>query len=338
MDSRRDGRRQGLETFIPISKPNLSGNEWKYLKEAIDSGWISYRGNFESRFESDLTRFFGLPTITVSSGTGALHLALLRFRIGHGDEVIVPNLTFGATASAVKAVGAKVVFVDVKKNGCIDESLIREKITDRTKAVIPVHLYGEACDMEEINLIAKEHNLKVIEDSCEAFGIVPPSGDIACFSFYANKMITTGEGGCLVGDLGDAVEWRNGGFDRDYIHTVPGLNYRMTNLQAAVGCAQLERIDEILSDKLKAAEYYKNHLEGFGKWLFCVQTENREALRDELKKHGIETRPVFYPLNRCPAFETNETFPVSEWIWRNHLCIPMVEQELITKRIKDAVF
>lgn len=327
-----------METFIPIANPEFSGNELKYVTECIKSGWISHRGDFESRFEKELTDFFGKPAITTSSGTGALHLALLRFRIGHGDEVIVPNLTFGSTASVVLAVGAKPVFVDVKKNGCIDESLIRERITERTKAIIPVHLYGESCDMEEINLIAKEHGLKVIEDSCEAFGIVKPTGDIACFSFYANKIITTGEGGCLVGDLGDAQQWRDGGFDKNYIHVVPGLNYRMTNIQAALGCAQLERIDEILIGKFEAHEYYKKHLSGFGKWLFCVETRNKESLRDILKKHGIETRPVFFPLNRCPAFETDEKFPVSEWIWENHLCVPMVEPALITKRIKDAIY
>lgn len=316
----------------------MAGNEWKYVKQAIDTGWISHRGDFESRFESELTDFFNAPALVTSSGTGALHLALLRFRIGKGDEVIVPNLTFGATASVVLAVGAKPVFVDVKKNACIDEALIRQKITERTKAIIPVHLYGEACDMEEINLIAKEHNLKVIEDSCEAFGIVKPTGDLACFSFYANKIITTGEGGCLVGDLGDAEEWRNGGFDKNYINTLPGLNYRMTNLQAAIGCAQLERVDEILSQKLQAAEYYKKHLDGFGKWLFCVKTPNKEVLAEHLKKHKVETRPVFYPLHKSPAFKCRGSFPVSEWIHENHICVPVAHAEYITKRIKDAIY
>lgn len=324
-----------METFVPIASLEFLGNEIRYVTDAVRSGWVSHRGDYESRFEKELGDFFNLPTLVTSSGTGALHLALLRYRIGYGDEVIVPNLTFGATASAVIAVGAKPVFVDVKKNGCIDETLIKQAITEKTKAIIPVHLYGEACDMQEINLIAKEHGLKVIEDSCEAFGIVPPSGDIACFSFYANKIITTGEGGCLVGDLGDAEAWRNGGFDKNYYHTVPGLNYRMTNLQAALGCAQLERVDEILKQKITASEYYKKHLRGFGKWLFCVEGD-REKLKDCLK--NVETRPVFYPLNKCPAYKTDGHFPVSEWIHENHLCIPMAEHELITKRIKDAIY
>ena len=191
--------------------------------------------------------------------------------------------------------------------------------------------------MEEINSIAKSHGLKVIEDSCEAFGIVQPTGDIACFSFYANKIITTGEGGCLVGDIGDAEGWRNGGFDKNYIHTLPGLNYRMTNLQAAIGCAQLERIDEILGERLEASAYYKKHLNGFGKWLFCVEGD-REKISGHLRKHNIDTRPIFYPLNKCPAFKTKGKFPVSEWIHENHICIPMAHHELITKRIKDAIF
>ena len=326
-----------METFIPIARPEFSGNELKYVTECIKTGWISHRGDYESRFERDLTDFFGRDTIATSSGTGALHLALLTLGIGRGDEVIVPNLTFGATASVVLAVGAKPVLVDVKKNSCIDESLIEKAINKKTAAIIPVHLYGESCDMRAINDIAKSHGLKVIEDSCEAFGIVKPTGDLACFSFYANKIITTGEGGCLVGDLRNARDWRDGGFDKNYVNQIPGLNYRMTNIQAALGCAQLERIDEILSEKLKASEYYKKHLKGFGKWLFCVEGD-REKLKKHLDKNGVETRPVFYPLNKSPAFKAKGKFRVSEWIHENHLCIPMAHHELITKRIKDAIY
>lgn len=331
-----------MGAFIPLSKPDFSGNELKYVTDAVSTGWVSFRGSYEKKFEEHLSWFFGKPALATSSGTGALHLALLRYGIAEGDEVIVPNLTFGACASVVKAVGATPVFVDVKEDSTIDPDRVEDAITGQTKAIMPVHLYGMEADMPRINRIAKRHGLKVIEDSCEAFGIVNPSGDVTCFSFYANKVITTGEGGAIVGDLGDIEEWRNGGFDHEYRHRIPGLNYRMTNLQAAVGLGQVERLPELLGQRLRVANYYKGNLDGFGKWLFCVKTDDKRGLEKHLRENGVETRPVFFPLNKCPAYECEGDFPVSEEIWKTHLCIPTnvsdEEAEFITRKIKHAVY
>src|SRR5260221_435510 len=171
--------------------------------------------------------------MATSSGHGALHIALLSIGIGPGDEVIVPDLTFGATASVVAAVGAKPVFVDVSPHTWgLDRELVKEKMTRKTRAIIPVHLYGEdAGDFRDLGV--------VIEDACESLGFVPMRGLMTCYSFYGNKIITTGEGGMVCGYLGSAREWRNGGFGKDYLCQCPGLNYRMRNLQPAVGLAQL---------------------------------------------------------------------------------------------------
>lgn len=326
-----------MGAFIPLSRPDFSGNELKYVTDCVKTGWVSYRGSYEKRFEEHLSWFFGKPALSTSSGTGALHLALLRYGIGEGDEVILPNITFGACASVIKAVGARPVFVDVNENCVINADQIEVEVTAQTKAIMPVHLYGMECDMKKINKIAKRHGLKVIEDSCEAFGLVNPQGDVTCFSFYANKMITTGEGGAIVGDLGDVEQWRNGGFDHEYVHHIPGLNYRMTNLQAALGLAQVERLPELIGQRLRVANYYQSNLDGFGKWLFCVKTKDKQGLQKHLTDNGVEVRPIFYPLNKCPAYKSEGDFPVSEHIWRTHLCIPTnvkdEEAEFITRKI-----
>lgn len=308
--------------MLRVSEPCLEGNELKYVTDAIQTGWLTHHGSYERRFEKEFEGFCGRPALATSSGTGALHLALLTLGIKAGDEVIVPALSFGATASVVLAVGAKPVFVDVDDKACIDARLIPDAVTSKTKAIIPVHLYGERADMEAVKRMAVMYDLKVIEDACEALGLVKPSADLACFSFYANKIITTGEGGMLVGDLGRAEEWRNGGFDADYRHEIPGLNYRMTNLQAALGCAQLERISELLYRRLKCVEFYKRHLPGFGKWLYCAKVEDPKEAARQLKEAGVETRPIFYPLPLCPAYEQAGDFPNAIRIHREHLCLP----------------
>jgi perosamine synthetase len=305
-----------------LSEPDLSGNELKYVTEAITSGWVSHRGQYEERFEKAFTSLIGRPSLATSSGTGALHLALLTSGIGRDDEVIVPALTFSATASVVLAVGAKPVLVDVDRTGCIDPDEIEDKITHRTRAIMPVHLYGNPCDMPSISGIAKEYGLKIIEDSCEALGLVPSTADITCYSFYANKIITTGEGGMICGDFGKAQQWRDGGFDAEYYHDIPGLNYRMTNVQAAIGLAQLERLDELLIKRLKVVSYYRGNLKGFGRWLFCYQTPEPKKLAQYLKDRDVETRPIFYPLHLLPPFRQAGDFPNAEWVWRNHLCLP----------------
>jgi perosamine synthetase len=305
-----------------VSAPVLDGNEVAYVTDAVKTGWLTHHGSYEHKFEALFARIIGRPSLATSSGTGALHLALLASGIGRDDEVIVPALTFAATASVVLAVGAKPVLVDVDRIGCIDPEEIEDKITHRTRAIMPVHLYGNPCDMPSISGIAKECGLRVIEDSCEALGLVPSTADITCYSFYANKIITTGEGGMICGEFGKAEEWRNGGFDSDYYHELPGLNYRMTNLQAALGLAQLERIDELLLRRLKVVSYYRGNLKGFGRWLFCYQTPEPKKLAQYLKDCDVETRPIFYPLHLLPPFRQPGDYPNAEWVWKNHLCLP----------------
>lgn len=300
---------------IALAKPDLSGNEKKYLLQAIDSGYLTHHGEFEDRFEREFGRWIGRPALATSSGTGALHLALLSLGVGPGDEVIVPCLTFGATASVVVACGARPVLVDVTEGFGINWNHARAKVNRRTKAVISVHLYGEDAGYEDIGV-------PVIEDSCEALGTVPVRGHAACFSFYGNKVITTGEGGMLVGNIGRARSFRDGGFTGEYDQLVAGLNYRMTNLQAALGCAQLERIDELVTKRLRNAERYKGALKGLGKWLFVAECQNPVALANELRANGVETRPVFRPLHMTQAFRQGGKFKHSERIWERGLCLP----------------
>jgi perosamine synthetase len=307
---------------LRLSEPDLSGNELAYVTDAVKTGWLSHKGSYEAKFESAFSKIVGRPSLATSSGTGALHLALLASGIGRDDEVIVPALTFAATASVVLAVGAKPILVDVDRTGCIDPEEIEDKITHKTRAIMPVHLYGNPCDMPSISGIAKEYGLKVIEDSCEALGLVPSTADITCYSFYANKIITTGEGGMICGDFGKAQQWRDGGFDAEYYHDIPGLNYRMTNLQAAIGLAQLERLGELLVSRLKVVSYYRGNLKGFGRWLFCYQTSEPKKLAQYLKDRDVETRPIFYPLHLLPPFRQAGDYPNAEWVWKNHLCLP----------------
>lgn len=310
----RDAGREdlGAPVFIPLAKPDLSGNERKYLLEAFDSGYLSHQGAFEDRFEQEFSKWIGKESIATSSGTAALHLALLSMGIGRGDEVIVPTMTFGATASVVHHVGAWPILVDADVG--IDWDQVRARINYRTKAIIVVHLYGEKCEIPE------DIKVPIIEDSCEALWIRPRN--IGCYSFYGNKVITTGEGGMLVGADPIARQYRDGGFDSEYSMAVPGLNYRLTNLQAAVGVAQLERADDLIAKRLRNAAYYKQRLLGYGRWLFVARTENPAALQQHLKDNGVDSRPVFKPLHLSPAFKTEGHFPKAMDMWKNGLCLP----------------
>lgn len=301
-----------MATFVPLAQPDLNGNERKYLLEAFDSGYLSHQGTFEDRFEREFSSWIGKPAIATSSGTAALHLALLAMGIGRGHEVIVPSMTFGATASVVHHSGAWPILVD--GDFSIDWNQVRQKINFRTKAIIIVHLYGEKTEIPE------DIKVPIIEDSCEALWIRP--ANIGCYSFYGNKVITTGEGGMLVGAPEIARLYRDGGFDSDYGMEVPGLNYRLTNLQAAVGCAQLERADDLISRRLRNASYYKQRLPGRGKWLFVVKTDHPLELKSYLKDHGIDSRPVFKPLHLSPVFQQEGHFPKALGMWRSGLCLP----------------
>ena len=342
--------------IIPISEPLFHGNEIKYLTGCINSGWISSAGKYVRKFEEDFAAYIGCEHgVALHTGTAALHLSLAVLDIGKGDEVIVPDLTFAATANAVLYMGAKPVLVDVEKDTWnIDPGLIEEKISSMTKAIIPVHLYGHPCNMDRVLEIAQKHNLAVIEDAAEAHGAeykgkrVGCMSTIGCFSFYGNKIITTGEGGmCICHDARIAkrlAKLRDHGMreDKKYWHDEVGFNYRMTNLQAAVGVAQLERIEWFLNRKRRNAHIYSEYLsdveeivlpieKDWAKNVFWMYTiilrENsirisRDALISALAEKGIETRPVFYPLHQMPPYRESGSYPNAEYISAMGLNLP----------------
>ena len=260
---------------IPVGEPDLGGNELAYLMECIDSGWISSRGSYVERFEEHLTSWCGSRYgVLTSSGIVALHLDLLTLGIGPGDEVIVPALTYVvASANIVVYTGAQPVFVDVdEKTWNLDLSLLPELITPNTRAIMAVHLYGYPVDMDRLMAIAKKYGLWVIEGASQARGAtvkgrqVGSLGDIGCFSFYGNKLITIGECGCLVTNKPDIAKkarslCNQAQMGRDYWHTQVGYNYRMTNLQATVGLARLERVDQFVVARQKVAAWYESYFE-----------------------------------------------------------------------------
>ncbi|MFI6457886.1 DegT/DnrJ/EryC1/StrS family aminotransferase [Streptosporangium amethystogenes] len=301
-----------------VSKPYLAGRELEYLTEAVHSGWISSQGPFVRRFEEEFAQYNGVAYgVACSSGTTALTLALRALGIGPGDEVLVPEFTMVATAWAVTYTGAVPVFVDCADDLNIDVSLIEARITPRTKAIMPVHVYGRRCDMDAIMKLAHEYNLKVVEDSAEAHG-VRPVGDIACFSLFANKIITAGEGGVCVTNseqlARQMAHLRSMAFSKehDFIHKKLAYNFRMTNMQAAVALAQLEQIDEILAIRKRIENHYDSGLDGIDGitimpprdvlWMYDIRAERREELREFLTDAGIETRPFFQPMSRQPMY------------------------------------
>ena len=336
--------------MIPISTPSLGEEELSNVTDAVSSGWISSQGKFIPEFEDMFAQYCGTRYgIATSSGTTALHLALVALGIGPGDEVIVPTLTFIATANAVTYTGAKPVFVDSTSDYWgIDPEKIEDAITLRTKAIIPVHLYGHPCDMDAILGIAGIYSLYVIEDCAEAHGAeykdrkVGSFGDISCFSYFANKMITTGEGGmCLTNNtklFNKMRILRDHGMSpqRRYWHDVVGFNYRMTNMQAAIGVAQMAKLDGFIEKKRQIAKWYAERLDGVSGivlpnempwaknvyWLYTILVEGRDELMEYLKSEGIDSRPAFYPINMMPPYLTEESFPEAERISRLGISLP----------------
>jgi len=318
---------------FPVSAPCLKGNEFKYLVDAFMSTWISSTGEYVTRFEEGFSRYCDCDLgVSTSNGTTALHLALMALGIGPGDEVIVPGLTFAATINAVLHANARPVIVDIdRQSWTIDPKEIQKAVTPRTKAVIPVHLYGQPCRMDEIMEIARASRICVIEDCAEAHGAtyqgrkVGSFGDVGCFSFFGNKVITTGEGGMCVTSSKALAEkmalLRDHGMSRTkrYWHDVVGYNYRLTNLQAAIGFGQLERIDEIIENRRMYEELYREVFAGDTQvifqdnafpdskkitWLVSVllNSGDRDGYIEELKKTGIDARPFFYPLGRMDPY------------------------------------
>ena len=340
---------------IPIAEPDLKGNELKYAMNCLSSGWISSRGEYIEKFEQAMAEFCSANhVISTSNGTTALHLALLAVGIEPGDEVIVPNMTFAATAAAVRHAHAIPILADVRlEDGNIDPRSIEKKISPKTRAIIPVHLYGQPCDMGSVMEIAHKHDLRVIEDCAEALGAkyegraVGTIGDVGCFSFFGNKIITTGEGGmCTTEDPQLAVRMellKNHGMEpsRRYWHPVVGFNYRMTNIQAAIGLAQAERLPTFLSARDNLAQHYRDQLRGLEGvtpfpsnptassvcWLFSILVEEQlSSSRDEIIKQlscaGIESRGFFAPLNTMPPYASEEQFPNSRNLSQRGICLP----------------
>jgi perosamine synthetase len=341
---------------LPVAEPSLGEKELLYVSECVLTGWISSAGKFVARFEEMFAEFCGTRcAIATSNGTTALHLALLVLDIGPGDEVIVPTLTFIATANAVTYTGARPVFVDSEpETWNIDPNLIEEAITSRTKAIIPVHLYGHPANMDPILEIAAHYGLAVVEDAAEAHGAcykgrrVGGIGDIGTFSFYGNKIITTGEGGMLVTNRADLAEkvrmLRDHGMspERRYWHPVLGYNYRVTNLQAALGVAQMEKVDAILSTKRRIAQAYKEGLQEVPGitlppeapwaqnvyWLYSILVDaeifghTRDDMITRLSEQGIETRPLFPPVHTQPIYNSGQRLPVAERLAATGLSLP----------------
>lgn len=343
-------------THIAVTNPLFDEDEIELLNECIISGWVSSGGPFVTQFEDMMAKYCGTKyAVSCSSATSGLHLALLANDIGPGDEVLVPSLSFIATANAVTYTGATPVFIDSEINTWnIDPSLIDKAVTSKTKAIIPVHLYGHPSDMDAINKIAQAHDLLVIEDAAEAQGakyknkMVGSLADVAVFSFFGNKIITTGEGGMIVTDDPDIANkcsiLRDHGMskERRYWHEVIGYNYRMTNMQAAIGVAQLRKIDKIILRKKEIANEYRTHLEGVAGitlpsnmdwaenvyWLYTILIDSSifdcdiSKLMSELKHQGIDSRPVFPPMHKQPIYDAGLTLPVSEKISLSGISLP----------------
>jgi perosamine synthetase len=350
-----------VNNFIPVNEPLLDGNEKKYLLECIDTGWISSEGpfvrQFEEKFAARVERQYG---IAVANGSGALDIAVQALQLGPGDEVILPTFTIISCAAAIVRAGATPVLVDADPlTWNMDINQVAARITPRTKAIMVVHIYGLPVDMDPIIELAKIHDLKIIEDAAEMHGQTYTGkpcgsfGDISTFSFYPNKHITTGEGGMLVCNDPDLAErcrgLRNLCFQskKRFVHDELGWNYRMTNLQAALGLAQLERLDEFVDRKREMGRKYTQRLmsvEGLEfmptqtdyarniYWVYGmvlkddVPFDAEEAMK-RLGELSVGTRPFFWPMHEQPVFQkmglfAGESYPVAERLARRGFYIP----------------
>ena len=346
-----------MRNRISIANPVFNGNEKKYLDECVETGWVSANGRFIEEFEKQFAEFCGTKyAISCSNGTVSLHLIMLGLGIGPGDEVIMPALTYIATANAVRYCGATPVFIDSIENTFnMDPARVEEKITPHTKAIMPVHLYGLPCDMDPIIEVANKYGIPIIEDAAEAHGAeyhgqkVGSFGLAGSFSFFGNKIITCGEGGMVVTDdeqlykrmkllKGQAVSP-----EKKYWHIDVGYNYRMTNMQAALGLAQLENIDWHLSERKRIARLYQTFLKGQEQYLRLQEepdnckhvywmsnvilqpsvTKERDQVMQEMEACNIEMRPLFYPMHIMPPYEDrNIECPVADQLSARGISLP----------------
>ena len=343
---------------IPVSQPHQWGKEAEYVRRALETNWISSAGEFLERFEREFARFCGAKhAVACMNGTVACHLAWAAAGIGPGDEVIVPDFTMMSPVFALMYLGAKPVLVDADASSwTIDVERIERAITKKTKAILAVHIYGHPCDMDAIRRIANAHGLRVLEDAAEAHGAevrgrrTGALGDVAAFSFYANKIVTTGEGGMVVTDdpaIADrARSLKNLSFGRSaatrFVHEGVGFQYRMTNIQAAIGVAQMEHADDAVAAKIDVARRYRRALDGIPGltlppeqpwaknvfWVYGLLVGRdfgvaREELQRRLDAEGIETRTFFYPTHLQKVLpRATEDFPVSRRLWEEGLYVP----------------
>lgn len=344
-----------MKRHIELDAPNVSKLEKKNLCRCIDLGFVSTFGPFVSKFEERFARYINAKkAVSVQSCTAAIHIVLHELGIGKGDEVIVPALTFVATVNPLLYVGATPVFVDVDIGTWnINAEEIKKAITKKTKAIIPVHLYGNPCNMDEIMKIARERGLYVIEDVAQGLGArykdrsIGTFGDFGCFSFNGNKVITTGGGGMLVGNnvkkldhikylVNQARDDREG-----YFHSEVGFNYRMTNIEAALGLAQMQKLNDFLSSKNKFNRIYKDELKNYdfilfqkeykdaesSYWLTCILFEKKidiPSLQKRLKEKGVPARRVYTPLTVFPPYKKykRDNLKNSYRIYERGLCLP----------------
>lgn len=355
------GRSYQANMKIPVSSPWLTERELEYVEDAVKSGNISGSGGqYIERFERAYASFCNVRhAVSCVNGTAALQLAVRAAGIEKGDEVIIPAFTNIATALGVVYAGAKPVLVDARADTwCLDESKIAKKITRRTKAIIPVHIYGHPVEMDAVMETAEKYHLKVIEDAAEAQGalfrgrVAGAIGDMGCFSLYANKIVTTGEGGMVVtGDAETAEKLKSlrnlaYGNSKRYLHTDLGYNYRLSNVLAAIGLAQMERVDALIAKKIEIASLYNEYLRGKEEltlpvqerwaknvyWMYGVLVNeqskvHKDALMKKLAGTGIETRSFFCPLHKQEAFLKlglfrGERLGVSEDISERGLYLP----------------
>lgn len=370
---------QPRRAFIPVCEPTLGGNELKYVTQAVETNWISSAGSFIRDFEARFAAHCGTKYgIACANGTVAMHLAMATLGLEPDDEVIIPTFTMIATANAVTYCGARPVLVDMEPTYWqMDINQVEAKITPRTKAIVPVHIYGHPTDMDALMALAQRHGLMVIEDAAEAHGAEYKGrrtgglGDAAGFSFYGNKIITTGEGGMVTTDNREIAKlaWnlRDHAFshERHFWHKFVGFNYRMTNLQAAVGLAQVEQLDKFVAARRQHALEYNCRLHGIPGistpqeapwaknvyWMYGITVNekeygmNRDALRRVLAENGVETRTFFIPMHCQPVYWKQfkgERYPVAEELCQRGFYLPSAsslsieEIEYVTAIIRDA--
>lgn len=342
--------------MIPIFEPHFIGNEKEYLNDCIDTNWISSQGSYISKFEKAIADYHGVKfAVATSNCTTALHLSLKSIGVGPKDEVICPDLSFISPANMIALSGANLILVDVNyETLTIDVDLIKEKITKHTKAIIVVHQFGHAAHMDELISIANKYNLKIIEDNAESIGakykgkLLGTFGDISTYSFFGNKIITTGEGGAiLTNDKEIAIkcrELRDHGMShkKKYYHIDIGYNYRMTNMQAAIGLAQMENLDKILNlRKIQMDYYYEKLINVDGiqlrkfadwcdpvHWMMTITLDNkynRQEFLDNMRKNNIDCRQMINPIHRALHFKkkfSDSDFPNSIKLSKQSVHLP----------------